>query len=105
MKTILRWFAFPLFLGAASCGAQVVLSLDFDERGLPATNTFPDFSSFIITSNSSATAVQTTPTTRSFGGLTVTLAGLGNPAYDDRVRTVPTNNPAAAPGFTQEMIY
>jgi hypothetical protein len=97
-------FLFVFALVSLSARAQVVLSLDVDERGVLLTNTMPGFDSFTITSNTSATAVQTTPTVRTYGAITVTLAGLGNPAYDDRIRTVPTNNPAAAPGFTQERL-
>lgn len=77
--------------------SQVVLSLDADERGA-APIAMAGFSSWVITSNTSATTAQTVPTVRSFGSLTVTLAGLGNPTYDDRVRAAPVN----AAAFTQE---
>lgn len=93
-----------LLAGAASVASQV-LSLDFDERGLASPNTFPGFSSFVIASNTSATAAQTVPTVRTFGALTVTLSGNGTtPSYDDRLRAVPTNNLAAAPDFDQALL-
>lgn len=107
MKTALHPLALAFLLAPAfTSQAQVVLSLDFEERGLPITNTFPGFSSFISTTNNNvATAPLTnTPTVRTYGAITVTLAGLGNPVYDDRVRALPTNNPSGLPGFTQEQL-
>lgn len=106
MKTVRFLFALVLVHIAAlvpDSPAQVVLALDVDERNVAPT-TLAGFTSWVITSNTSATAVQTTPTVRTFGAYTVTLAGLGNPSYDDRIRTVPTNNLAAAPDFTQSAL-
>lgn len=80
--------------------AQPVLSLDFADR-TSAVTLESGFSPFVIASNGSATAIQTSPTVRTFGGITVTVSGGGgNPGYDDRLRTTPTNSGE----FTQELL-
>jgi hypothetical protein len=87
-------------MGAAV--AQPILKLDFNDRsGNPATNTMPGFSSFLITSNGSASIAQTGATVRVFGNLTVTLSGTGlNAGYNDLQRAEPTNNGA----FTESLL-
>ncbi|MBI5384840.1 MAG: lamin tail domain-containing protein [Verrucomicrobia bacterium] len=91
--------ATPLRYDVTVAGAPV-LSLDFNARSAntPA-NTQTGFTSFTM---SAASGIQTTPTTRSFGALTVTLsnsaAGIG---YDDRFRTTPVNSGA----FTLEDLF
>ena len=94
-----------LFLFIALAGkswAQPVLSIDFNKRGTdPATNTMAGFSSFLIDSVGSANAIQTAPTVRTFGAITVTLAGAGaTTGYDDRLRATPLNSGA----FTQGLL-
>ena len=75
---------------AATNPGPVVLSLDFDERGTtPVTQ--PGFSSFVINSNISATAIQTNPTVRTYGAITLTFSNTFPNGYDDRVRPTPTN--------------
>lgn len=68
-----------------------VLALDFDERGTtPVTQ--PCFDSFVINSNVSSTAIQTNPTLRTFGGITLSFSNTAPLGYDDRVRLTPTNS-------------
>ncbi len=77
----------------------VILAVDFDERGAtPATQS--GFQSFVINSNVSATAIQTHPTTRAFGSISLTLSNTPPLGYDDRVRTTPVNSGA----FTQSRL-
>lgn len=77
----------------------VILAVDFDERGVnPATQT--GFQSFVINSNVSATTIQTNPTTRTFGAISLTLSNTPPLGYDDRVRTTPVNSGA----FTQSRL-
>jgi hypothetical protein len=90
-------------LGMAAIGAaQPVLSVDINERGNdPLTNTFAGFESLLIQSNISATAIQTNPTVRTFGSMTVTISGVasalsGDPGYDDRQRGTPVNSATIA---------
>ncbi len=69
----------------------VVLALDFNERGTtPVTQ--PGFSSFVINSNLSATTIQTNPTVRTYGPITLTFSNTAPLGYDDRVRTTPVNS-------------
>lgn len=77
--------------GTNSVGT-VVLAFDVNERGVtPVTQT--GFVSFVISSNLSATEIQTNATTRTFNGISVTLSNTAPNGYDDRVRTTPTNKP------------
>lgn len=72
---------------------NLLLAIDFNERATDtAINTQPGFDSFVINSNSSASAIQTQPTTRIFGGISVTVSNSGSPGYDDRARTTPADN-------------
>lgn len=100
MKPHFSFVMLALICAPLAARAQILLSLDFDERNV-VPQTQGGFSSFLITSNSSATTAQTTPTVRAFDAYTVTMEGLGNPAYDDRVRTAPTDGGA----LTQASIY
>ncbi|WCJ60185.1 lamin tail domain-containing protein [Fontisphaera persica] len=70
---------------------NILLRLDFDERGTtPVTQ--PGFESFVINSNTSATAAQSAPTVRWFGNLQVTLSNTPPDNYDDRLRSQPVNS-------------
>ncbi|MCX8157621.1 MAG: lamin tail domain-containing protein [Verrucomicrobiae bacterium] len=70
---------------------NILLRLDFDERGTtPVTQ--PGFESFVINSNTSATAAQSAPTIRFFGNLQVTLSNTPPDNYDDRLRSQPVNS-------------
>jgi hypothetical protein len=72
--------------------AQTVLAVDFNMRAQEAV-TQGGFSSFVITSNGTATAAQTGAVTRAFSGINVTLSGSGsNPGYNDRLRSTPTDS-------------
>src|SRR4030095_9584479 len=93
--------SFLCAIGILFCGgnaAAQTLALDFDE--LDATTGTPltaaGFQSFTI---DTANAIVTTPVTRSYGALTVTLAS-NNPAFgfDDRQRATPTNSGAFTRG-------
>jgi hypothetical protein len=85
---------------AVSAPAQIVLSIDINERGNdPATNTLAGFSSFLINSNVSATAIQTNATTQVFGGITVTLSNTAPLGYDDRQRATPVDSGAFTEGL------
>ncbi len=76
---------------SATNPGPVVLSLDFDERGTtPVTQA--GFTSFVINSNVSSTAIQTNPTVRTYGSITLTFSNTAPNGYDDRVRATPTNN-------------
>jgi hypothetical protein len=78
-----------------------VLLLDVNERITNvATMTPAGFSSFVITSNVSATAIQTQATVRVFGALTVTVSNTSPYGYDDRLRTTPANSGA----FTDSLL-
>ena len=78
---------------AGGSGGSPVLSIDINQRTNTAANTQAGFQPFLITSNGSATSVQTTPTTRTYGAISVTLSN-SNPSvgYDDRVRNTPTDS-------------
>lgn len=101
MKTSLKLLALVWLTNlAATIQAQPVLSLDFADR-TSAAALEAGFTPFLIESNTSATAIQTVASVRNIGGLTVTVSGGGgNPGYDDRQRTTPTNSGA----FTQELL-
>lgn len=79
-----------------------VLSIDFNERGLDEATTLastqPGFSSFIINSNTSAIAIQIIPTTRTFGGISITVSNTASLGYDDRPRTTPADGGAFTEG-------
>ncbi|MEY2409119.1 MAG: large repetitive protein, partial [Verrucomicrobiota bacterium] len=100
MKTSPLYLAlFALLNFVAASGAQTVLSIDFNERVADQTtntaNNAAGFDSFLINSNTSITAVQTAPSTRVFGGVTVAVAGVGTAVtYDDRLRALPVNSGA-----------
>jgi len=96
------WWATNLPVGFnIGNGTNLVLALDFNERATDiSTTTLPGFESFVINSNSSSTAIQTQPTTRVFGGISVTVSNSGSPGYDDRLRTTPVNNGA----FTESLL-
>ncbi len=81
--------------------AQQVLAFDVNDRSFaPAGYTQAGFSSFVINSNVSNTAVQTQPTVRVFGGITVTLSNTPPFGYDDRLRDGPLNSGA----FTESLL-
>ncbi len=65
--------------------------MDFDERGT-APVTQDGFVSFVINSNISSTTIQTNPTTRIYGGLSLTFSNTHPLGYDDRLRTTPVNS-------------
>lgn len=74
-----------------STADNIWLRLDFDERGVtPVTQ--PGFESFVINSNTSATAAQNAPTVRWYGNLQVTLSNTPPDNYDDRLRSQPVNS-------------
>jgi hypothetical protein len=81
--------------------ATPVLAIDVNDRSSAAAGlTQAGFSSFVINSNISATAVQTQATTRVFGGITVTVSNTAPYGYDDRLRNAPANNGA----FTESLL-
>jgi hypothetical protein len=77
-----------------------VLAMDVNDRSTAAGVTEPGFSSFVINSNGSSTAVQTLPTVRTFGGITVTVSNTAGFGYDDRLRNAPLNGGA----FTESLL-
>jgi hypothetical protein len=89
-------------LAAGHARAQTVLALDVNDRSNDtAGNLEAGFTSLVIGSVGSATAIQTQATTRTFGAITLTVSGNGtHPGYDDRLRAVPSN----AVSFTQERL-
>lgn len=81
--------------------ATTVLAFDVNERVTnTAAVTQAGFSSLVINSNTSVTAVQTIPTVRTFGGIAVTVSNTAGFGYDDRLRTVPVNSGA----FTESLL-
>jgi hypothetical protein len=90
------WFSSNAPIGFdASASATTLLALDFNERGVnPDLITQPGFTSFVIHSNVSSTAVQTQATTRVFGGLSVTISNTTPFGYNDVLRPAPTNSGA-----------
>ena len=88
------------FVGGGA-GAPV-LSVDFNDRDSNTVAfTQSGFSAFISTNFISNTTIQTNPTTRNFGGMSVTLSNSGAFGYDDRARATPVNGGA----LTQDAIY
>src|SRR5262245_59741535 len=86
------------FFGAATSSAQTVLAIDFNARSADTpANTQPGFMSFTM---SAASGIQTTPSTRSFGDFTVTVANSGTLGYDDRSR----GGPADSGSFTESAL-
>ena len=81
-------------VGVGGAAGEPVLSLDFNRRNsTEAADTFPGFQSFIISSNGGVSTVQTTPTTRGYGGISVTISN-STTGYHDRLRTAPVNSGA-----------
>lgn len=76
--------------------ATTVLALDVNDRTNTVGATEAGFSSFVINSNVSATAIQTQATVRVIGGITVTVSNTAPQGYDDRWRTGPLNSGAFA---------
>lgn len=88
------WFPSNAPVGFHAAGLVTpLLSLDFNERGVDAAlATQQGFSSFVIQSNLSTTAIQTQATTRTFGGISVTVSNTVPFGYDDRARPLPANS-------------
>jgi hypothetical protein len=81
--------------------ATPVLSMDVNDRSTAAAGvTQSGFSSFVINSNISSTAIQTQATVRAFGAITVTVSNTAPNGYDDRLRTAPVNSGA----FTESLL-
>lgn len=78
-----------------------VLAIDFNERNSDPINTEPGFSSFTLSGTSGGLS---TPTSRTFGGVDVTVApnvtGTGGTTVDSRLRPSPGNSI----DFTQEKL-
>ena len=72
---------------------SVVLAIDVEERGQSLVQ--PDFQGFLIGGSG---AVETAPITRSYGDISVTLAGSAGVGYDDRTRGNPVNSGAFTEG-------
>lgn len=83
------WPVAPAGLGFSTGLTGAVLRVDFNERGNLVTH--PGFSSFELTSAGGATALQTGPTTRTYGAMAVTVTPVGVAGVDDRLRATPTN--------------
>lgn len=95
------WTSLPTPLSYVVGLSTTVLAIDVNERAtIPATVTEPGFTSFIINSNLSSTAIQTQATVRAIGGITVTVSNTTPYGYDDRQRTVPTNGVS----FTESLL-
>ncbi|HWN94618.1 MAG TPA: lamin tail domain-containing protein [Methylomirabilota bacterium] len=87
-------------VGAGGVAGPPVLSVDMNRRNsAEAADTFPGFQSFIMTSNGGPVTVQTTPTTRIYGGISVTLSNSVS-GYHDRLRANPVNSGA----FTESLL-
>lgn len=81
--------------------ASPLLALDVNERAVnAATTTGSGFTSFVINSNVSASAIQTQATTRVFGDITITVSNTAPFGYDDRLRATPVNSGA----FTESLL-
>ena len=95
------WFASNSPVGfSVAAIASTLLSVDFNDRANdPATNTQSGFQSFLINSNGGSGAIQTAPTIRSFGGISLTLSNTPPFGYDDRRRTTPVDSGAFTEGF------
>ncbi|MFM1768214.1 MAG: hypothetical protein RJA22_743 [Verrucomicrobiota bacterium] len=96
------WISTNLPVGfAVGANTTPILSLDFNERGQdPASTTEAGFQPFLLSSNLSATAVQTQATTRAYGAITVTVSNTAPLGYDDRLRASPLNSGA----FTESLL-
>jgi hypothetical protein len=90
-------------VGTTAVPGTPVLSVDFNDRDSNTVAlTQSGFSSFIATNVGGTTAIQTAPTTRTFGGFSVTVSNSSAAfGYDDRARTTPVN----AGALTQDAIY
>ena len=78
-----------------------VLALDVNDRSTAAAGvTEAGFTSFVINSNVTSTAIQTQATVRVISGITVTVSNTSPYGYDDRLRPAPVNNGA----FTQSLL-
>ena len=78
-----------------------VLSIDVNDRSTAAAGvTEAGFSSFVINSNVTSTAIQTQATVRVISGITVAVSNTSPYGYDDRLRPVPVNSGA----FTQSLL-
>jgi hypothetical protein len=89
------WLMTNTPVGFSVATASPVLLLDMNERGVdPAPITQPGFVSFVINSNGSSTAIQTLPTTRVFGSISVTVSNTAPLGYDDRLRSTPVDGGA-----------
>lgn len=81
--------------------ASTVLAIDVNDRSSNTAGlTEPGFSAFVINSVGSSTAIQTQPTVRVYGGITITLSNTTSAGYDDRLRTSPGNSGA----FTESLL-
>jgi hypothetical protein len=81
--------------------ATPVLALDVNDRSSAAAGlTQAGFTSFVINSNVSATAIQTQATVRVIGGVTVSIVNTAPHGYDDRLRNSPNNSGA----FTESLL-
>ncbi len=81
--------------------ANPLLALDVNERAQSAaTTTQAGFTSFVINSNVSSSAIQTQATVRVFGNVTVTISNTVPFGYDDRLRATPGNSGA----FTESLL-
>ncbi|MEY2408774.1 MAG: hypothetical protein QOF48_1444, partial [Verrucomicrobiota bacterium] len=80
---------------------NTVVAVDFNERATnEAANTLSGFQSFVINSNTSDSAVQIIPSTRVFGGISITVSNTAPLGYDDRARATPANSG----GFTESLL-
>lgn len=96
------WFVTntPIGFNVGVVGTSL-LAIDVNERGQSAAATTQSgFTSFVINSNGSSTAIQTQATTRVFGGITITVSNTAPYGYDDRLRSTPTNSGA----FTESLL-
>jgi hypothetical protein len=81
--------------------ATPLLSMDVNDRTNATVGmTQSGFTSFVINSNVSATAIQTQATTRVIGGITITVSNTLPLGYDDRSRGAPANSGA----FTESLL-
>lgn len=86
---------------AVGVTATPVLAIDVNDRSTAAGGvTQPGFTSFVINSNVSVTAIQTQATVRVFGGIGVTVSHTSPFGYDDRLRNSPGNSGA----FTESLL-
>lgn len=76
------------------------LSIDVTDRSNTSGFTEAGFTSFIINSNVSSTAIQTQATVRVVSGVTITLSNTAPNGYDDRLRGAPLDGGA----FTESLL-